>query len=122
LVEDAVEKNLPASALLIALKGLGLRAVEAADCIDEFNQRIAIHHSKARQHDSPPHDSPIAESDGAQDQENRDKAVEEAAWALLHSKYETAAPDSSLNLSSGILDRVFDLLGQDTSTSNSLSK
>jgi acetyl-CoA acetyltransferase len=38
LVDDAVEKDLPAAELADSLKALGLKAIEALDYIDEFNQ------------------------------------------------------------------------------------
>ena len=46
LVEDAIEKNLSVSVLAESLKDLGLKAGEAVDYIDEFNQRVAMQRSK----------------------------------------------------------------------------
>jgi hypothetical protein len=40
LVEEAIERDLSALALADSLKELGVKAVEAADYIDEFNQRV----------------------------------------------------------------------------------
>jgi len=42
LVENAVEKDIPATLLADSLKGIGLKAIEAVDYIDEFNQQVAI--------------------------------------------------------------------------------
>ena len=53
LVDEAVNKDLPATALADSLKELGLKAVEAIDYIEEFNQRVVIHRSKVRQPDAP---------------------------------------------------------------------
>ena len=121
LVDEAVEKDLPATALADSLKGLGLKAVEAVDYINEFNQRVALRRSKARQHDTPPRD-PSSEPNSAQSQEDRDRAVEEAAWASLRAKLEIAAPALSSGLPSNVLDKMFDLFGQEASAPSTLSK
>jgi hypothetical protein len=47
MVNDAVEKGLSALALVEFLKELRLKAREAVDYIDGFNQRVAIRYSKA---------------------------------------------------------------------------
>jgi hypothetical protein len=47
LVNDAVKKGLSALALAESLKELRLKAREAIDYIDEFNQCVAIRYSKA---------------------------------------------------------------------------
>jgi hypothetical protein len=120
LVDEAVEKNLPATALADSLKELGLKAVEAADYIEELNQRVEIRRSKAKRRESPLHDPPSAEVSGevpAQDPEERDRAVEEAAWATLRAKLEATAQSPPSGLSSNVLDKVFELLGQEESLS-----
>ena len=122
MVDDAVEKDLPATEFADSLKEFGLKAAEAVDYIDEFNQRIAIRRSKARQLDSSPREPPMDTQDHGQDQEERDKAVEEAAWASLRARLEAAAPVSSSDISSNVLDRMFELLGQEASSSTTLSK
>ena len=122
LVDEAVEKDLSATELADSLKELGIRAAEAADYIDEFNQRIAIHRSKARQPNSPPDELPERAETHAPDQREHDKAVEEAAWASLRSKLETAATTCSSDLSTNVLNKVFKLLGQEDSSPSSLSK
>ena len=61
-------------------------------------------------------------SDYAVDQQECDKAIEEAAWASLQSRLESAVPVSSPDPSSNVFDKMFELLGQDTSSSTSLSK
>ena len=129
LVDEAVEKDLPATVLADSLKELGLKAVKAIDYLDEFNQRIAIRRSKAKEPSSPSreHVEPSAEHGAeaephANAQEDRDRAVEEAAWASLRSKLEVAAPALSSGLSSSVLDKMFELLGQEASTSTTLSK
>jgi hypothetical protein len=129
LVDDAVEKDIPATVLADSLKELGLKAIEAVDYLDEFNQRIAIRRSKARVPGSPPHehDEHSAEhtaeaSSHARVQEDRDRAVEEAAWASLRSKLEVAAPALSSGLPSSVLDKMFELFGQEALSSTTLSK
>ena len=58
-----MEKDLPAAVLTDPLKNLGLKAIEAIDYLEEFNQRVAIRRSKAKQSGSQqqdsPHESPI---------------------------------------------------------------
>jgi hypothetical protein len=122
LVDEAVEKELPATVLADSLKRIGLKAVEAIDYIDEYNQRIAIRHSKARQHESPPPDPSAGIQSEVPDQEDRDRAVEEAAWASLRSKVEAAAPALSSGLPSNVIDKLFELFGQEASTPSVLSK
>ena len=56
LVDEAVEKGWSASVLAEALKGLGLKAVEASDYFEELNQRLEIRRAKARDSHSPTHD------------------------------------------------------------------
>jgi hypothetical protein len=122
LVDDAVEKGLPAAVLADSLKDLGLKAVEAVDYLEEFNQRVAIRHSKAKQSESQQQDSPRESPRATHDQEGRDRAVDEAAWASLLSKLESSAAAQSLGLSSNVLDKVFELFGQEVSPSATLSK
>jgi hypothetical protein len=129
LVDDAVERDIPATVLADSLKELGLKAIEAMDYIEEFNQRIAIRRSKARVPGSPHHEhdgpstEPTAEAPShARAQEDRDRAVEEAAWASLRSKLEVAAPVLSSGLPSSVLDKMFELFGQEASSSTTLSK
>jgi hypothetical protein len=52
LVNDAIKKGLSALALAESLKELGLKAREAVNYIDGFNQCVAIRYSKAGQPDS----------------------------------------------------------------------
>ena len=123
LVDEALEKGWAASSLADALKELGLRAIEAIDYIEEFNQRMAIRHSKAKQPGTPPHEPQVEKADPPAQQEERDKAVEEAAWASLYSGLDAAAPTStSAECPRDVLDRMLELLGQETSSSTSLSK
>jgi hypothetical protein len=119
LVDEAVERNLPATVLADSLKELGLKAVEAADYIEELNQRVAIRRSKAKQRESPSHEpsSEVPADAPAHDQEERDRAVEEAAWATLRTKLEATSQAPSSSLSCNMLDKVFELLGQDKSSS-----
>ena len=91
-----MEKDLPAAVLADSLKKLGLKAVEAIGYLEEFNQKIAVRHSKAKQSESQHQDSPHGSPGLAHDQEGRDKAVDEAAWASLRSKLEPAGPAQSL--------------------------
>lgn len=121
LVDEAVENNWPATLLADALKDLGLRALEATDYIDELNQRLEIRRSKAREHDQDPQ---AEVSDHVDMQEEHNKAVEEAAWASLRSKLAEAAPAGAVlsGSSSSILDKVLELLGQESSSTSSLSK
>ena len=122
LVDEAVNKDLPATDLAQSLKELGLKAVEAIDYIKEFNQRVAIRRSKARQHDTSL-DAPLVEDQNpAQDGGEREKAVDEAAWASLRAKLEAAAPVLSSGLPSNVLDKMFELFGQEASTPSTLSK
>ena len=122
LVEDALNQGLSALALADSLKEFGLNAAEAIDYIDEFNQRLAIRQSKAKQRASPPADPAAAPSDRVPDQQERDRAVDEAAWASLRAKLDSAGPVASPVLSASVLDRVFELLGQEGSSSAPLSK
>ena len=122
LVNEAVENNWPASELADALKRFKLKAIEAVDYIEELGQRLEIRRAKARVSGSPPHD-PLAESSShVEDQEQRDKAVEEAAWAALRSKLGNSAPATSQESSSNTLERVLELLGKESSPSTTLSK
>ena len=121
LVDEAVEKDLPATELADSLKRVGLKAHEAMDYIEEFNQRIEIRRSKARQQDSPPREL-SDESANPQSQEERDKAVDEAAWASLRAKLEVAAPVLSSGLPSNVLDKMLELFGQEAATPSTLSK
>ncbi|KAF8797569.1 hypothetical protein BYT27DRAFT_7125244 [Phlegmacium glaucopus] len=124
LVEDAVERDLSAAVLADSLKDLGLKAIEAIDYIDEFKQRVEIRRSKARKRNSPPRDlSPEAEGI-PQNQEDRDRAVEEAAWASLRAKLESDSVSQAVpsDLSPNALDRMFELFSQEVSPPSSLSK
>ena len=121
LVNEAVEKDLPATELADSLKELGLKAHEAVDYLEEFNQRVAIRRSKARQQDSPLHD-PSDESANTQSQGDRDRAVDEATWASLCAKLEVAAPVLSSGVPSNVLDKMLELFGQEASTPSTLSK
>ena len=105
-VDDAIGRDLPASMLADTLKSFGLKASEAVDYLDEFNQRIAIRGSKEKQQASLPRESSSGGQDQGQDQRQRDIAVEEAAWASLRAKLEQATP--SVDPSSIVLDRMFD--------------
>jgi hypothetical protein len=69
--------------LLTLSKELGLKAAEAIDYIEKYKQRVEIRRSKAKQCDSSSDNPPQDEPTGTQ--EERDKAVEEAAWATLRS-------------------------------------
>ena len=123
LVDEAVENNWPATVLADILKDLGIRASEAADYIDELNQRIEIRRSKARRSGSPPHDPPADLPDHENMQEEQCKAFEEAAWASLRSKLTESAPTAiSGSASSVLLDKVLELLSQESSSPSSLSK
>ena len=122
LVDEAVNKDLPATALADSLKGLGLKAVEAFDYIEEFNQRVAIRRSKARQHDASPGAPPVEDQNLAQDGGEQEKAVDEAAWASLRARLEAAAPALSSGLPSNVLDKMFELFGQEAAAPSTLSK
>ena len=122
LVEEAIEKDLPATTLADSLKELGLKAVEAIDYLKEFNQRVAIHHSKAKQPGTPPCEQSNKASDHPQNHEDCDNAVKEAAWASLCAKLESTIPIPSSSSPSGVLDQVFELLGQEAPSSTTLSK
>ena len=124
LVDEAMEKDWPAATLADALKELGLRAIEAVDYIEEFNQRLAIRRSKAKRPETPPSEPHVQESDHVAQQDERDKAVEEAAWASLRSGLEATAPTMSTGTgcSRDVLDKMLELFGQETSSSTSLSK
>jgi hypothetical protein len=121
LVDEAIEKNLPATVLADSLKGLGLKAVEAIEYLEDFNQRLAIRRSKAKRHESPS-DNHVDEPGTTEVEEDRDKAVEEAAWASLRAKLQDAAPVLSSGLPSNVLDKVFELFGQEASAPSTLSK
>ena len=121
LVDEAVEKDLPASVLAESLKSIGLKAVEAADYLDEFNQRVAIRRSKAKQPGSPTRELSTETHPAVEDQFDRDRAVEEAAWASLMSKLQAEVP-APLPSPSGLVDKMLDFLGQDVASSTSLSK
>jgi hypothetical protein len=122
LVDEAVEKDLPASVLAESLKSLGLKAVEAADYLEEFGQRIAIRRSKAKQPGSPTRELSAEVQPAAEDQFDRDRAVEEAAWASLMSKLQAEVPAPFSSPPSSFVDKMLDLLGQDAASSTSLSK
>ena len=124
LVDEAVEKDWPAATLIEALKELGIRAIEAIDYIEELNQCVAIRRSKAKQPETLPSEPHVDEPDHVADQEERDKAVEEAAWAFLRSGLEAAAPTTSASASCSrdVIDRMLELFGQEASSSTSLSK
>ena len=121
LVDEAVEKDLPASVFAESLKSMGLKAVEAADYLDEFNQRVAIRRSKAKQPGSPTRELSTETHPAVEDQFDRDRAVEEAAWASLMSKLQAEVP-APLPSPSGLVDKMLDFLGQDVASSTSLSK
>jgi hypothetical protein len=61
LVDKAIEKELPATILADSLKGLRLKAFEAIDYLKEFNQQLAICHSKTKQCDTSSGDPPDGE-------------------------------------------------------------
>jgi hypothetical protein len=121
LVDEAVEKNWSATELADALKELGIRAVEAVDYIEELAQRLEIRRAKARDPESPPHEPPVEASDHRGEQEERDKAVEEAAWASLRSKLGDASRNTTSG-SSNALDKMLELFADETLPSSSLSK
>ena len=125
LVDEAIDKGVSATVLADSLKSLGLKAVEAIDYIDEFNQRLEIRRGKAKQPE-PPQPEHLTDASSRThdhlDQEERDRAVEEAAWASLRSKLEAPSPVSAPSLSPNVLDKMLELLGQETTSSTSLSK
>ena len=122
LVDEAVEKSWSPRALGNALKDLGLRAVEAVDYIEELGQRLEIHRAKARDPGSPAHEPTADVPERATEQEERDKAVDEAAWASLLSKLAYTDPAASPD-SSNVFERMLQLVGQESSSSpSSLSK
>ena len=57
LVDEVVDKELAATALADSLKNLGLKAIEAINYLEDFNQRVALRHSKPKQPESPERDS-----------------------------------------------------------------
>ena len=118
LVDEAIERDFGATWLGDSLKVLGLKAGEAFDYIEEYAQRMEIRRSKAKQPNSPPHNSDVEMSDPV----NRNEAVEEAAWASLRSKLETATGPSPSGTSSSFLDKLLELVNQEASGSSSLSK
>ena len=121
LVDEAIERDMGATWLGDSLKAIGLRSVEARDYIEEYGQRMEIRRAKARQPDT--HEEPVTEAaEPVDEQGNRDDAVEEAAWAALRSKLEMADHDMSSGSRTDFLDRMFEFLGQETSSSSSLSK
>ncbi|KAF8805359.1 hypothetical protein BYT27DRAFT_7258470 [Phlegmacium glaucopus] len=124
LVEDAVERDLSAAVLADSLKDLGLKAIEAIDYIDEFKQRVEIQRSKARKRNSPPHNLSPEAKGIPQSQEDRDRAVEEAAWASLRAKLESDSVSHAVpsDLSLNALDRMFELFSQEVSPPSSLLK
>ena len=126
LVDEAIENDWGATMLGDNLKALGLKAIEAYDYIQEYAQRMDIRRAKARQPNSPPHEqhehSADVEPDHTQDHEARDEAVEEASWASLRAKLESADSVNTSTASSGVLDKVLELLGQEVPSSTSLSK
>jgi hypothetical protein len=122
LVDEAVDKDLPATVLADSLKNLGLKAIEAIDYLEDFNQRVVLQRSKPKQSESQEQDSSHESPGPRHDQEDRDRAVDEAAWASLRSKLEPAIPTQSSGLSSNVLDKVFEFLGQEVTPSTTLSK
>ena len=121
LVDEAVEKGWSADELADALKHLGLKAAEAVDYIEELGQRLEIRRGKARIPGSPPLDPPADSPIRDREQEERNNAVEEAAWAALRSKLGNAG-SVTFPESSNTLERVLELLAQESSPSSSLSK
>ena len=67
LVDEAVEKGLSASALADSLKDLGLKAIEAINYIEEFNQRLKIRRGKAKQTEPPQPEHRVDASSHTQD-------------------------------------------------------
>jgi hypothetical protein len=126
LLNEAVEKDLPATTFADFLKQLGLKAIEAIDYIEEYNQRLEIRRSKAKQHNPATVSSEPPQATGAavhaQEQEERDRAVEEAAWASFQSSLESASAAPPSGLSPSIFDRMLEIFGQETSTPSLLSK
>ena len=121
LLDEAVENNWPATELADALKRLGLKAAEAIDYIEELSQRLEIRRAKARD-PGLPRQEPITEGNNhVTEQAERDREVEEAAWASLRSKLEDANTVAA-SASSSALEKVLELLGQESSPSSSLSK
>ncbi|KAF8807981.1 hypothetical protein BYT27DRAFT_7256515 [Phlegmacium glaucopus] len=90
LVDDAIKRDLSAAVLADSLKALGLKVAEAAK----------------RQNNLPCELSPSAEI-GLQDQEDQDRAVEEAAWASLQASLDSnSAPHvTPSDLSPNVLDK-----------------
>ena len=108
LVDNAVEKDLPVTVLADSLKDLGLKAIEATDYIEKFYQRVKIRRSKVTMrlgHESPPREPSTELPASVQDQEKQVKAVEEAAWESLRSKFEAATPATPSRFPSNI-DRI----------------
>ena len=120
LVDEAVEKGWSATALADALKEVGLKATEAVDYLEELAQRLEIRHVKARDPGSPNHNCVSEIPNNNEEQEERDRAVEEAAWASLRSKLGNSDPVTSG--SSNVLDRMLKLLGQEALPFSTLSK
>ena len=121
LVDEAVEKNWSTTVLGTALKELGLRAVEAADYVEELTQRLEIRRGKARDPGSPVREPTANLPEHAREQEERDKAVEEAAWASFFSKLANADSAASSD-SSNVFERMLQLVRQESPSPSSLSK
>ncbi|KAF8809378.1 hypothetical protein BYT27DRAFT_7047359, partial [Phlegmacium glaucopus] len=124
LLNDAIEQNLPATALADSLKSFGLKAVEASDYLDEYKQRVEVRRAKAKEPAFASREHTPVEGDPVRNQEERDKAVEEAAWASLRAKLESDSPSVSSAPSSTALEKVLEFFGssQGSSASTSLSK
>jgi hypothetical protein len=122
LVDETIEKDLGVTWLKDSLKVLGIKAAEAWDYVEMFAQRMEIRRAKARQQDSPPRELPAEVSGHDDSQADRDRAVEEAAWASLSAKIDSAEQAVSSGSSSNVLDKILELFSRESSGSTSLSK
>jgi hypothetical protein len=121
-VDEAIERDMGATWLADSLKGIGLKAVEAIDYVEDYAQRMEIRRSKARQPDSPPGEPQARTTERDEEQRARDQAVDEAAWASLLSKLGSSAQELPSTSQSNVLDKMLEFLGQETSDPSSLSK
>jgi hypothetical protein len=121
-VDEAIERDMGATWLADSIKGIGLKAVEAVDYLEEYAQRMAIRRSKARQPDSPPQEQATDAMESVVEQGDRNKAVDEAAWASLRSKLDSSVHGLPASSQSDVLDKMLELFGQESSDPSSLSK
>ena len=123
-VDEAIERDMGAMWLADSLKGIGLKAVEAYDYVQDYSQRMEICRAKARQPDTPPEHEGVQTGTAMRDDEQRarDQAIDKAAWASLRSKLDSSAQELPSTSQSNVLDKMLELLGQETSDPSSLSK